>query len=329
VPIFSVAMGPAGSTPTLQNIAASRPGGAYFTVESDEDVHKLHQIYAAIQALAGGSSLIGLSTFEVSASSGAETAIPVEEGVKEVSFLLSWDGKPAETRFVVTGPDGVVRRSNTYATLERRGATYWLIRVEVPRAGVWKLAVANRAQQRVKYTVSATAEAKLELSATTALLQRRYLSVIANLLLQGKPYDNATLVARITHPTISVQQLLKQHKARLNELRLPQELAERGLNQEQILLVKLAMLGMGFRSRPEGMYGRKTTEIRLTRRGNGVWAGRLPMTVGGNTHIEVIARGRSGRTPWQRTATLGVHTAQAALAAAPTGTRVATAAAES
>lgn len=94
MPIFSIAPGPAANSSALQNIATSRPNGGYFAVEGDEDVHKLHSIYAAVQALASSSSLIGLSSFKVSAEGAQTTKIPIEEGLSEISFVLSWLADP-------------------------------------------------------------------------------------------------------------------------------------------------------------------------------------------------------------------------------------------
>jgi hypothetical protein len=65
VPIWAVALGPAALSAALSAIASSRPGGAYFSVASDEDIYHLHEVYASLQALASGSAMLGLSSVDL------------------------------------------------------------------------------------------------------------------------------------------------------------------------------------------------------------------------------------------------------------------------
>ncbi len=109
VPIFAVALGPAGNTTTLQQIAGSRPGGQYFVVEGDEDIGKLHQIYASLQALAAGMPVVALTSIQANPK-GEKVSVVVDDGSLEACFVLSWDGSAKELDFVATGPNGKTTR---------------------------------------------------------------------------------------------------------------------------------------------------------------------------------------------------------------------------
>jgi uncharacterized protein (TIGR03437 family) len=311
VPIFSVALGPAGSVTTLQNIAASRPNGGYFVVDSDEDIGKLHEIYAAIQALAAGSAMIGLASFDLTASAQNSSSFTVEEDVKEVSFLLSWN-EGREHELAVFDPDGQRRTAATAATLERRGRTYRLVRVTVPKAGQWKVETRSRGNQTSRFTLSAAVQGRLEFSATASEIGRQRLSISARLMHKGKPLDRARVVARITAPTVSRKDILDKFGNRIREIQLPPEVAEPGLTDEQLLLTKLAFFAQQFRTQAGGLFERKTTEVPLSPRGNGVFGTEAPLAMPGNATIEVAASGDIGGIPWQRVAALSVQSPERA-----------------
>jgi serine protease AprX len=303
VPIFSIALGPAANSSALQNIATSRPNGGYFAVEGDEDVHKLHSIYAAVQALASGSSLIGLSSFKVSAEAAQTTKIPVEEGLPEISFVLSWDGRPKETELIITGPDGRRYSNTSTATLERLAQTYWLLRIAAPKPGVWTAVVRNR-DKSSSYTLSASAQSPLVVVSRLTPMGRRTLSIVVRLRRAGQPILRAALTARVTAPTMSQEGVLKEYQRRLLEMQLPPALAEKGFTPEQILLVKLAAFAKQYREKPGGLYARNTTEVKLTHRGDGVYSANAKLAATGNITVELTARGKLGRFEWQRAANL-------------------------
>ena len=181
IPVFTVALGPAANTTVLQDIANSRPDGAYFSVQSDEDVQKLHEIYATIQALAAGGALVGLSSFDAAANSSNAQSYEIEDGVPELSFLVSWDGRSREVQLIVTDPDGKPRTAKSMGTLERAGSTYRLVRVAAPRAGRWTAEVRHRSQAAARYTLSAVAQGSVRLTANAAAMRGRRLSIVARL----------------------------------------------------------------------------------------------------------------------------------------------------
>lgn len=303
VPIFSIALGPAANSSALQNIATSRPNGGYFAVEGDEDVHKLHSIYTAVQALASGSSLIGLSSFQVSAEAAQTTKMPVEEGLSEISFVLSWDGRPKETELIITGPDGKRYSKTSTATLERLGQTYWLLRIAAPKPGIWTAVVRNRDKTSC-YTLSASAQSPLVVLSRLTPMDRRTLSIVVRLRRARQPILKAALTARVTAPTMSQEGVLKEYQKRLLEMKLPPALAEKGFTPEQILLVKLAAFAKQYREKLGGLYARNTTEIKLTHRGDGVYSANAKLAATGNITVELTARGKLGGFEWQRAANL-------------------------
>ncbi|MBV9787209.1 MAG: S8 family serine peptidase [Chloroflexi bacterium] len=308
VPIFTIALGPAGSTPTLQAISGSRPNGGYFVVGADEDIHKLHEIYAAVQALASGAALIGLSSVDLKGDDEQQHQIPVEPGTAEVAFSLSWDQPQSELQYIVVGPDGRRYDETMPATSERRGSTYHFVRVSVPQSGLWTLIVQNRASaQTVRYTISAAASSPLKLSAEAWVVARDRLVLKAFLRRGDKAWDEAKVVARITLPTRTRRQILAQYADQLKRMALPKELDEPGLSQDDRLSMLLALLARQLSPDDGGLYGRTTVEIELTPQGDGIWSATVPFTAEGQASVEVIASGEIEGVPWQRHATLGVH----------------------
>ena len=311
VPIFTIALGPASSTPTLQTIANSRPGGGYFEVYTDDDIHRLHEIYAALQALAAGAAGIGLDSAEVAASSEADHEMPVENGNDEVTFTLSWSDPGRQVALIVTGPDGRSYNATTAATAENKGKSYHMVRVAAPKAGKWKLTVSNRNSKKpVKYTISGAVQTSLKLSAKVTQAGTDRLVVSASLRRGPKPISDAKVVARISLPSATNSNVLAQFKDRLDRVKLPEGVDESGLKEDERLLTKLAVFAMEFRNREGGLFGRKIQTLELTPQGDGEWGGRFPIAVPGNARVEIIASGNIGGQSWRRVASQSLHISQ-------------------
>jgi hypothetical protein len=312
VPIFTIALGPAGSTPTLQNIATSRPGGSYFEVYTDDDIHRLHEIYATLQALAAGAFPIGLQSADISATAEAEHEMLVEDSVEEVSFSLSWRDPGHEVDFVITGPDGQRYDATAAATAEVKGQTYHLVRIAAPKAGSWKLRVSNRKSQKpTRYTVSGAVQSRLSFSTRVNRCGSDGLALGVSLRYLGKPIKDARIVARISVPSLSRERVVAQFKDQLSRFQLPKEVDEPGLKEEERLLTKLAAFAMGFRDKDGGLFGRKTTEVELAPHGEGEWGTELMLTAPGNARIQIVASGKLNGRPWQRITSKTVHIPEA------------------
>lgn len=308
VPIFTIALGPAGSTPTLQNIAASRPGGGYFEVSTDDDIQLLHEIYATLQALAAGALPIGLQSADISGTSEAEHEMPVEDSVEEVAFSLSWRDREHDVDFIITGPDGQRYDATAAATAETKGQTYHLVRIAAPKAGSWKLKVSNRKSQKpTRYTVSGAVQSRLSFSTKVARCGSDGLALGVILRYAGKALKDARVVARISAPTISRERVVAQFKDQLARFQLPKEVDEPGLKEDERLLTKLAAFAMGFRDKDGGLFGRKTTEVELAPQGEGEWGGELLITAPGNARVQIIASGKLNGRPWQRITSKTIH----------------------
>jgi hypothetical protein len=310
VPIFTIALGPAGSASTLQSIASSRPNGAYYAIDSDEDIHRLHEIYAQVQALVSGAALIGLSSAALASQAEQQHVMLVEPETAEVAFTLSWDRQHQSKgiELIAIGPDGRRYDASTPATQERQGSSYQVVRVAVPQAGQWTLQVRNlRSEVPIQYTVSGATQSALQLSCEVAKVSAEGFVLLAHLIRNHKPFDEAKVVARITLPTRSHRDILEQYGARLKELELPEALDEPGFTEEQRLTMKLALFGHKFGRNEGGLYQRKTVEVKLKPQGQGTWMTEVPMSVPGNATVEVIARGTLQGMPWQRYATHGAQ----------------------
>ncbi len=310
VPIFAIALGPAGSVPTLQSIAGSRPNGGYYAVQSDEDVHRLHEVYAQVQALAAGAALVGLDSDAVESHEEQGHEMPIEPGVEEATFALSWDeGANAEPlELIALGPDGQRYDATAEATAEQHGRSYHLVRVAVPEAGRWRLLVRNRgARQAVRYTLSGAARASLKLSAAVRSLEEQRLIVQARLRRGTEPWDEARVVARLILPTRSREEILERFGDEIREVRLPDEVQEEGLSDEQILLLKESVFARRFAEERGGLYGRKTFEVELVPEGEGRWMAEVPLPAPGAVHVEVLAQGEIEGVAWERRATQSAH----------------------
>ncbi|MEL7361563.1 MAG: vWA domain-containing protein, partial [Bacteroidota bacterium] len=306
VPIFTIALGPAGSVPTLQSIANSRPGGSYYAVQSDEDVHRLHEVYAQVQALAAGTALVGLTSDAVESKKEQDHEMPVEPGVEEATFTLSWNegANVEEMKLVAVGPDSRRYNASVEATFERHGRSYHLVRVAVPKAGRWRLIVQNRgSRQPVKYTLSGAARSSLVLSAEMRSLKQERLQVQARLQRGGKPWGDARMVARITMPTRSREEILERFGDKIRAVRLPDEVQEKGLSEEHVFLLKESFFAREFAEKEGGLYGRKTFEVEMKPGEDGLWTAELPLQAPGGIHAEVLGFGEIGGHAWKRCAT--------------------------
>lgn len=309
VPIFCIALGPAGSTATLQSIALSRPNGAYFEVGSDEDIFKLHAIYAAVQALAAGATPIGLSSITIDQGAEQHFELPVEPGVAEVSFSLSWEGRPKALALSVLGPDGRRYDASAAATVERLGPTHHLVRVAVPVPGTWTLLVQSQAQQPVRCVLggAATTGLRLVAEASSVVQAGRELQLGALLLRDGKPWDEAQVLARITLPTRSRREVLARFGTQITQIELPKAVDEPGLSEADRLQLRLAIFAQRAGPGGGGIFRRTSVDLPLTPQGEGRWSGRLPIAVDGSASIELIASGTIAGLPWQRLASLSAQ----------------------
>jgi len=306
IPIFTIAMGPACAEATLRDIAESRPNGGYYAVESDEDVHKLHEIYAQIQALAAGDGLAGLASAESESGSEMDHSMAVEQGVKEVTFALSWDPGGGVERMTlrVRGPDGMAYDASQTATSERIGRGHHLVRVAAPKPGIWHLQVKNYGSSKLaRYTVSSAVHAPLRLTAGAPKIGEKLMVLTAQLHLGDKHWNDAHVMARVTMPTVSREDILREYGDEIRKVEVPQAVIEEGLNENQILNLQIALFAQGFRSREGGLYGHQTTDYAMTLWADGGWVAEIPIVAPGHASIEIVAEGHLDGVAWERRAT--------------------------
>lgn len=304
VPIFTIALGPAGNTPELQQIAGSRPGGQYFVVEADEDVGKLHQIYASLQALAAGMPVVGLSSIQAS-SKGETVSVVVDEGSSEVCLVLSWDSAIKELDFSATGPNGKTYKGGAAATLEIRGSTYRILRIAAPPPGMWTVRIKPGTDQLFPCTFSAAVRATLSLTARVAVKEAKL--IVTGRLMQGRTLmEKAVVTANVQLPTISRKVVLSKYARRLEEIRLPESVLENGLSPEQITLTRLAALARELRGQPGGLFGRKAVQVELKQSTPGTFRAEIPWRADGNVTVQVTAMSRLQKPRWIRVAQASV-----------------------
>ena len=299
VPIFAIALGPAALTTALQSIAASRPNGGYFALESDQDVFHLHEIYAAVQALAAGMAVLSLSSANVTPQAGSETTVPVESGLDEVAFCSSWDGARKDVTVELVDPGGKVRGASSAGVQMLSTPTHRLIRVAAPAAGDWKLRVRTKGKP-LRVAVSAAAPSGLRLGASLRRGTGKQLAIQATLVGNAKLIDRAKVHVRLTVPHLTVAAAQKQFADKIAKVKLPKALKEPKLTKAQLALVSYAAFAVGSRGQQGGLLGRTTVEVDLEPLGGGRYGATVVLPAAGGVDATVDARG----TGWQRVAQL-------------------------
>lgn len=302
VPIWAVALGPASLTAALSTIAASRPGGAYFSVASDQDVHHLHEIYAALQAAASGMGLLSLDTVAVG-DDDAGVEVEVEPGLSELTFTTSWDAAGQE-KVRIVAPDGTERGAGSPATEVIERDTHTIVRVGVPEPGRWTVDL-RKVRRAKRCTVSTAAPSDLVLSARARPAKRGGILVTARLRHGAKPSDDARVRVSLLIPRRSVADVRKEHAARLKDLKLPKQVDEPGLSRTQRQALALSVLAADFREREGGIFERELVEIDLDPAGDGRFVATVPAKKEGDVRVDVHAHGEVDGAVWQRRATVG------------------------
>jgi von Willebrand factor type A domain len=314
VPIFAIALGPAASTPALSAISTSRPGGGYFALDGDEDLHLLHEIYASLQALTTGGAILQLDTVSVSAENPASADVDVESGLDSVTFTASWDSR-SKPHIVVTDPSGVERDAQAIATSVVEGGGHRHVRVAQPTPGTWRVQVRSKSRAATAVTLSATAPTTLNLTAGLTLRRAKRATILATVTSDGVGIDDASVRARVLLPSVSQADLLAKYADDLARLKLPDAVTEPGLNKGQLQLVALAALAADHRGDPGGLYGRRIEELTLLPVGGGRYAVDVSNVIAGTARLDVIAAGKRNGEPWQR------HTQRSILVTKATNTK--------
>ncbi|MCO5192350.1 MAG: S8 family serine peptidase [Anaerolineae bacterium] len=303
VPVFGLTLGAAAQTALLYDLITAHGAGAYFALDADEDLHRLHTIYAHITAQAMGQGMIAHFSAEIHPDAPVVHIVPVEADLAEVSFLLTWDADSAEAVTIsVTGPDGTIHEPATAATivLERPGMR--LVRVALPKPGAWVVRVSREGNILPgRYALSVLARGGIQLVARTTMTSLRELSVVARLSADNRPWCEPTDVTmRVTRPTRSEAEIWQEHATAIREILLPGTIDASDLTVEQRRNLQLALFTMAYRDNPGGLYARETTDIVLTPLGDGSWGAPASLLCGGNVTVEVQAQGICNDHAWQR-----------------------------
>ncbi len=131
---------------------------------------------------------------------------------------------------------------------------------------------------------------------------RRGIAITTQLRRSRKLLSGAAVTARVTAPTLPLQDILKQYQSRLRETNVPSFVAEKGFTAEQLLLAKLAAFAMQYRAKAGGLFARNTEEVKLVDRGGGIYSAKVPLPAKGNITVEVAAHGKLDGFEWQRVA---------------------------
>lgn len=303
VPIWAVALGPAAFSSALQSIAASRPGGAYFSLATDEDLHHLHEIYATLQALASGSSLIGLDSVSTDDPEHRHLSVDfdIEHGLAEAAFTASWSGAMADVQLIDPHGQPQTESAPAISVVDRSG--HRIFRVGLPAPGRWTVRV-DDAARGLRLTASAAAPSSLILSAGVRAAWRSTFIVNARLTRRTKGVDDARVTARLIRPRLRVEDVLERYAKHLDRIHLDPLVDEDGLSSVERQLVALAVLGSQATVGPGGLFDREVIEIELEAQGDGLYAALVDLPAPGAVRADIVARGELKGQPWQRHAQL-------------------------
>jgi len=237
-------------------------------------------------------------------------AVPVDDTVDEVTFVVSWHEIRRGVTFRAVSPSGRVYNFST-AHEAHRGSSWEYLRIRTPEPGEWKLmvkAVARRAAWWAEhaYTWSCCAETPLGLRLKVADKRVGVESIALAAGLEGEQEHvrSHRISALAAVPTVSLDGLIERHASALRDIDLDFKPDNAKLDPA---LYKLAFLDMMLRRRGETIFKVRPRRIDLTS-GNG-FAGKIPAPVAGlyQTDVAVNGKTRAGHA-FRRVARFSVRT---------------------
>ena len=137
--VHAIALGTAGNTALLREVA-EQTGGQFFFVADSGD---LPAVFATLQtATTDNGGLITAALAPLNAGEVGQQSVLVEEGTTEATFVVSWDGA-ANIDLTLVSPSGVVITPSTAASDPdidfASDAMSEFYRVRAPEAGTWTM----------------------------------------------------------------------------------------------------------------------------------------------------------------------------------------------
>ncbi|MBI2910460.1 MAG: S8 family serine peptidase [Chloroflexi bacterium] len=319
--IYTIALGETADTDRLEALAAAT-SGSFYQVLGYSDLHKLHEIYYNIQALASGDAIVELDSDEAGPGETKEHSAELDDSSTEAFFGVSSDEDDDNLQLVLIDPRGRLIRPDTRKAIYREGDGYRFYRVTLPVPGTWRLRVTNvqkrstEQEGKTRYTVVVLSDSSIDMEVRIVgkPLVGEDLSLNVQLRQNGRPISTAVVRAQIVRLSASIDELLKRYAGDLDQIKLD----EKATVGDDPARARLAVLDRLLTEQGKSpVFTTRTEEISLRAAIQaGVYASSLPRSIAPEVYtIRVAARGVVGRDPqttFTRKATVGVNIAPAA-----------------
>lgn len=264
VNVYTIGLGPDSDYAVLNQIASGTGTGSVYTVESEADVHKLHEIYYDILGGLGCGGVIHLNSADLlSQASLTETAF-VDSTAREAHFAVSWDQTSAEIDLLLQSPSGTTYQQGSRDVFGFKGSTHQFFRVSRPEPGPWRMIVRHQGGAGVRVTVAALAESDVacEVRIDPRFLIHDQILLTFKASLGGKPLTGGKATASITYPTKSIQDLLRELRDQLEGIRIDPDRLKKDTGDPNRL--RLGILAAKLQREGKDIFERKTVQLALT-----------------------------------------------------------------
>lgn len=276
IDVYTCAMGPASDQITLEQIA-SLTGGQYYFMPTIDD---LYEIYNYIRGNVSGNGVIVNTSSTASISS-----IPayVDCDADQVVFACQWHAqglnwvgqapkRASELYVYLKTPDGKAVPSNASWVTRRTGENYVIFTVDDPRPGRWQVAVETYGDSHTRYTVGGWVQSDLQLVVSLDRLAAGAGMALANIGVQsqtGRKVD-VRYMANVSHPLLSLADLVKKHKRLLGRTKPDSKALKDGVDDT---IARLMAADRKLRSSDKpSIFTPVMTRLKVTRRATGAVA---------------------------------------------------------
>lgn len=327
--IHTVAVGPTADTARLEALATAT-SGQFFQVFGYGDLHRLHEIYYNIQALASGDEIVELDSDEAGAGDTNSHYADIDADAGEAFFGVSSDDDDDGLVLTLVDPYGNAYAPGTPRAIYREGASYRFYRVARPAAGRWTLrvqkpahpwprtdalgaraAAAVHAKTRYTYAVLSDSAIRMEVKLLGRPVVGKELQLSVSLTRAGVALPAAVVRAQVVRAAMPVDRLLRRYARQLDAIQLSPD-APPHHDPDR---VRLALLDRQFAEQgKESVFTPRVQHLALRPgRARGVYTVRIPRSTGAEAFsVRVLATGSAGRDPatrFRRQAVLGVNIA--------------------
>ena len=264
VRVYTIGLGPDSDYAVLNQIAAATGSGSVYTVESEADLHKLHEIYYDILGGLGCGGVIHLNSAALPSQASLTETVSIDSTAHEAHFAVSWDQTAVEIDLILQSPSGITYQQGSRDVFGFRGSTHQFFRVSRPEPGQWRMIVRHRGGAGVRVTTAVLAESDVtcEVRLDPQFLIHDQILLTLKASLGDKALDGGRATAEVTYPTKSIQDLLREYRDQLDEIRIDPERLKGDTGDPDRL--RLGVLAAQLQRQGKDIFERKTVNVALT-----------------------------------------------------------------